>query len=315
MEEAVVTAASQRPGPRLRGTLTALLTPFRGGEIDYEVFGRQIDRQIEAGVDGLVPVGTTGESPTLSMDEHRRVISFVIERVARRIPVVPGTGANSTAEAVELSKFAVDAGADAGLVVVPYYNRPMQHGIVDHYRRVWDESGLPLVVYNIPSRTGTGLTADTYDRLAGIHGVIAVKEASGDLGLASHLLSSHDLVVLAGDDALAVPMMSIGAAGVISVASNILPFEMKAMTNAALKDEWSEARRIHRALFRCFRALFNETNPIPVKCAMHLLGHDSGELRAPLTAAQSNTETTLRGELQALGLLGEDLDLYIDPRD
>ncbi len=307
--------SAKRPEVPLRGTLTALVTPFRAGEVDWEGLERLVDRQLEAGVDGLVPVGTTGESPTLSIEEHERVVAFVVERVARRIPVVPGTGSNSTAEALRLTRSAKEAGADAALVVVPYYNRPTQQGIVQHYRVLWEEAGLPLVVYNIPSRTATGLTAESFDALAGIEGIVGVKESSGDLGLASHLLSSHDLIVLAGDDGLCVPMMSLGAAGVISVASNVLPFEMKALTDAALRDEWAEARRIHRALHRFFKALFRETNPIPVKCALRLLGLDSGEVRLPLLPASSATEEALRGQLQALGLLGEDLDLYMDPRD
>jgi 4-hydroxy-tetrahydrodipicolinate synthase len=188
-------------------------------------------------------------------------------------------------------------------------------GVVEHFRRIWGESELPLCLYNIPSRTGTGITPETYDRLAGIEGVFAVKEASGDLTLASHLLANHDLTVLAGDDALTVPMLAIGAAGVISVASNVVPAEMKMLTDSALMDDWVQARNLHKRLSGLFRALFLETNPIPVKCALRLLGHDSGELRLPLTSASARTEEALRGNLQALGMLGADLDHYIDPRD
>ena len=304
-----------RPGPALRGTLTAMVTPFKGGAVDWDRLEQQIQRQIEAGVDALVPAGTTGESPALTTEEHNRLVAFVCERVDHRVPVVAGVGTNSTAETVELAKAAKDAGADAGLVVVPYYNRPPAQGIVDHFRAVWEGSGLPLCVYNIPSRTGTALAAETYDRLAGIQGVFAVKEASGDLNLASHILANHDLIVLAGDDSLTVPMMAIGGSGVISVASNLAPGEMKVLTDAALMDDWVQARNIHKRLFPLLRSLFLETNPIPLKCAMRLMGQDSGEVRLPLMHAGAKTEEAIRGHLQALGMLGAELDHYIDPRD
>ncbi len=310
-----MSANKSRPGPALRGTLTATVTPFLHGALDLERLGRQIDRQVEAGVEGLVPAGTTGENPTLTLEEHGQVISAVCERVARRIPVVPGVGTNSTAESVLLAKAAKDAGADAGLVVVPYYNRPCGQGLVDHFRRIWDESGLPIVLYNIPSRTGTALTPEIYDRLMGVEGIFAVKESSGDLNLASHLLANHEVNVLAGDDALAVPMMAIGASGVISVAANVIPGEMKLLTDAALTDDWIQARNLHRKLFPLWRALFVETNPIPVKCALRLLGLDSGETRLPLGSPGGRTEEGLRSQLQGLGMLGADLEHYIDPRD
>ncbi len=310
-----MSAETDRPAPPLRGTLTALVTPFKGGQVDEEALVAQVDRQLEAGVDGLVPAGTTGESPTLTHEEHVRVVAVVAERVNKRVPVIAGTGSSSTAEAVALTKASMEAGADAALVVAPYYNRPGPSGIVEHYKRVCGDGGLPVVVYNIPSRTGVSIGPDLYDRLAGVEGVFAVKEASGDLVLASHVAGGSDLILLAGDDALCVPMMAIGAAGVISVASNLVPFEMKAMTDAALRDEWAEARRIHRALFRLFRALFVETNPVPVKYALNLLGYDSGEVRLPLLPPSSPTEDLLRGQLQALGLLGSGLHEYIDPRD
>ncbi len=304
-----------RPGPALRGTLTAMVTPFRGGAVDWDRLEKQIEHQVRSGADALVPAGTTGESPALTAEEQNRLIAFVCERADRRLPVVAGVGTNATAESVELAKSAKEAGADAGLVVVPYYNRPGPQGIVDHFRCIWEESGLPLCAYNIPSRTGTALTPDVYDRLAGIQGVFAVKESSGDLNLASHLLASHDLIVLAGDDSLTVPMMAIGASGVISVAANLAPGEMKVLTDAALMDDWVQARNIHRKLFPLWRTLFLETNPVPVKCAMRLMGQDTGEVRLPLTAAGAKTEEALRAQLQALGMLGAELDHYIDPRD
>jgi 4-hydroxy-tetrahydrodipicolinate synthase len=292
-----------------------MTTPFRSGELDRERLAEQITRQLEAGVDALVPAGTTGESPTLPMEEHEALVASICEFVDKRVPVVPGVGTNSTAETIRLAKAAKAAGADAGLVVVPYYNRPCGDGLVDHFRRTWEETGLPLVVYNVPSRTGTGLTPDDYDRIAGIEGVFAVKEASGNLNLASHLIASHDLIVLAGDDALTVPMMAIGASGVVSVASNLIPAEMKLLTDSALSDDWVQARNLHRRLYPLFRALFLETNPIPVKCALAILGRDTGETRLPLGRATAKTEEALRGQLQALGMLGGDLDQYIDPRD
>jgi 4-hydroxy-tetrahydrodipicolinate synthase len=292
-----------------------MVTPFRGGTLDLERLGKQIDRQVEAGVDGLCPAGTTGENPTLTIEEQESLIAAVCERVARRVPVVAGVGTNSTAETVRLAKAAKAAGADAGLVVVPYYNRPMGQGLVDHFRRIWEESGLPIVVYNVPSRTGTALTPENYDRLAGIEGVFAVKEASGDLNIASHILANHDLTVLAGDDALTVPMMAIGASGVVSVASNLIPGEMKLMTDAALTDDWVQARNLHKRMFPLWRTLFVETNPIPLKCAMRTLGLDSGEVRLPLANATTRTEEAIGSQLQALGMLGGDIEHYIDPRD
>lgn len=304
-----------RPGPALRGTITALVTPFRGEEVDWARLETNIERQIAGGVDGLSPAGTTGEVPTLSPEEHERLLSFVVEKVDRRVPVLAGVGKNSTAGTIRLARIANEAGADAALVVNPYYNRPTLQGVVEHYRAVCEESGLPVCVYNVPSRTGSGLTVEAYDRLAGIPGIFAVKESSGDLNLVSHLIANHDLIVLAGDDAATVPVMAIGGAGVVSVASNVVPAEMKLMTDAALMDDWITARNIHKRLFPLFHALFLETNPIPVKCALRMLDLDSGTLRLPLTTAGSKTEETLRGVLQALGMLGAELDHYIDPRD
>ena len=304
-----------RPGPALRGTLTAMITPFRKGEVDYDRLGAQVDWQIEKGVDALVPAGSTGEASTLSFEEHERVVEFVCERAGKRVPVIPGVGTNSTKESVGLAKAAKKAGADGGLVVVPYYNRPHGAGLVDHFREIWDETGLPICLYNVPSRTGTALTPDAYDALAGVEGIFSVKEASGDLNLASHLIAHHDLTVLAGDDALAIPMMAIGASGVISVASNLIPAEMKMLTDSALMDDWTQARNLHKKLFPLLRALFLETNPIPLKCAMRMVGADSGELRLPLAHATSRTEEALGGQLQALGLVGDDPEEYIDPRD
>lgn len=307
--------STNRPGPALRGTLTALVTPFKGDGVDWDRLGAQVERQIESGVDGLVPAGTTGECPTLSFEEHEKLVAFVVEKANRRVPVVAGVGTNSTAETIRLARAANDAGADAGMVVVPYYNRPTPQGLLEHCKAVWGETGLPICLYNIPSRTGTGITAETYDRLAGVEGIFAVKEASGDLNLASHLAASHDMIVLSGDDSLTVPVMSVGGAGVISVASNVVPGEMKLLTDAALMDDWVQARNLHRRLLPLFRALFLETNPAPVKCALRLLDLDTGRLRLPLVHAGSKTEEALRGVLQSLGMLGADLDHYIDPRD
>ncbi len=305
----------ERPGPALRGTVTALVTPFQDGGVDWKRLEGHIERQIAGGVDALSPAGTTGEVPTLTPEEHERLIAFTVEKVDRRVPVLAGVGKNSTAGTIRLARLANEAGADAALVVVPYYNRPTPQGLVDHFRAVYEESGLPVCVYNVPSRTGVGLTPEIYDQLAGIQGVFAVKEASGDLNLASHLLANHDLTVLAGDDALALPLMAVGGAGVVSVASNVVPAEMKLMIDAALMDDWVQARNIHKRLFPLFRALFLETNPIPVKCALRILDLDSGVVRLPLTAAGSKTEEALRGVLQSLGMLGAELEGYIDPRD
>ncbi|MAT69744.1 MAG: 4-hydroxy-tetrahydrodipicolinate synthase [Planctomycetaceae bacterium] len=286
------------------GLSVALTTPFQGESVDYDRFREQIEFQIAAGTTCLVPVGTTGESPTLNHDDHDRVIEFVCETVAGRVKVMPGTGSNSTAEALRLTKNAEKAGADAALQVAPYYNKPTQQGFYEHFKRIAEESGLPQCVYNIPGRTGKNIEPETIARLAELDNIVMVKEATGSLDQASAILSMTDLLVLSGDDSLTLPLMSIGARGVISVVGNIVPQDMIALINAFNGGDLVEAQRRHHQLFRLCRDMLGlATNPIPVKAAMKMLGRDSGELRLPMTPLEPDQETALRRTLTEYGLL------------
>ena len=267
----------------LNGSFVAIVTPFSGGEVDYDALGRLIDLQIEGGTQGLVPCGTTGESPTLSHDEHDRVIEFTVQRAGGRVPVVAGTGRNSTAEALRLTRHAKSAGADACLVVNPYYNKPTQQGMIDHVGRL-AEANLPIVLYNIPSRTGIELAAETIVRMYNdIEMVVAVKEATGKLDMASAVASACDITILSGDDSLTLPICAVGGSGVISVLANILPGEVRTLCDAIAAGDAAAARRQHLRLFPLFKAMFVETNPIPVKAALAMAGMIQNELRLPMT--------------------------------
>ncbi len=282
----------------------AMVTPFRDGEVDYDLMREQIEFQITAGTNCLCPVGTTGESPTLSHDEHDRVIAFVCETVAGRIKVMPGTGSNSTKEALRLTKCAEKSGADAALQVAPYYNKPTQQGFYEHFKCLAEDSGLPQCLYNIPGRTGKNIEPDTIARLAELENIDLVKEATGSLDQASAILCSTNLTVLSGDDSLTLPLMSIGAKGVISVVGNIVPLDMIALVNAASSGDFAVAQQWHRKLFPLCRDMLGlSTNPIPVKAALKLLGRDTGELRLPMTPLSSAEETLLRKTLVGYGLL------------
>lgn len=294
------------PSAAIAGTLTAMITPFRDGTIDYARLDQQIDRQIAGGVDGLVPCGTTGESPTLSHDEHRRLIEHVVDKVAGRVKVVAGTGSNATAEALELTRHAKGAGADAALVVNPYYNKPTQEGLYRHFAMLADEVGLPIVLYNIPGRTGVALTPATVARLAEHDAVVAIKEATASMDTASEIaaLTAHrDLAILSGDDSLTLPLMAIGGRGVISVLSNLLPDRVTAMVKAGLGGDMNEARRMHLEMFPLFKGMFLETNPIPIKTAMRMAGHDTGELRLPLCEMDTDHAKQLEAILRHGGVL------------
>ena len=236
-------------GEAFAGLSVAMVTPFRNGEVDYDTFREQIEFQIAAGTNCLVPVGTTGESPTLSHDEQDRVIAFVVETVAGRVKVMPGTGSNSTAEALRLTKFAEKVGADAALQVAPYYNKPTQEGFYEHFKRLAEETGLPQCIYNIPGRTGKNIEPETIIRLAELENITMVKEATGSLDQASQIITSTNLTVLSGDDSLTLPLMAIGGRGVISVVGNIVPKDMLALIAAMDKGDLAEAQRWHRKLF------------------------------------------------------------------
>ncbi|MCC7193311.1 MAG: 4-hydroxy-tetrahydrodipicolinate synthase [Phycisphaeraceae bacterium] len=267
------------------GAMTAMTTPFRGGQIDYDLLTTQVRFQIESGIDGLVPMGTTGESPTLSHEEHRQVIEHVVreaKKANRKVPVIAGTGSNSTAEALELTAHAAQVGADGALMVNPYYNKPTQEGLYRHFATIADQVRIPIVLYNIPGRTGITMSPQTVARLNKHSNIVGIKEATGSLDIASEIASLCGITILSGDDSLTLPLMSIGGKGVISVLSNIIPGRVKALTAAALSNRWDEARRLHLELFPLFKGMFIETNPIPIKTAMAMMKKDTGELRLPM---------------------------------
>ena len=291
-------------GEAFAGLSVALVTPLKNGEVDYDALKDQVEFQIVAGTTCLCPVGTTGESPTLSHDEHERVISAVVEAVAGRIKVMPGAGSNSTAEALRLTKWAARAGADAALVVAPYYNKPTQTGFYEHYKALAEQCDIPICVYNIPGRTGKNIEPETIARLAELEQITMVKEATGSLDQASQILATTNLTLLSGDDSLTLPLMAIGGRGVISVVGNLIPQDMLALVTAVDAGHLDEARRMHLKLFPLCRDMLGlSTNPIPIKAAMKLLGRDSGELRMPMTPLTSDEEAKLRKTLTRYGLL------------
>ena len=274
------------------GVYTALVTPFtKEGKVDYGKLGELLEIQIAGGVDGVVPVGTTGESPTLDAEEHMKVIEETVKRAAGRCKVMAGTCANCAEEAVALTKHAAEVGADCTLQVTPYYNKPTQEGLYRHFSMVADTCKLPVVLYNVPGRTGTPIAAETIARLAKNTNIIAVKEAGGSVERVSEILSLCDIAVMCGDDSLTVPMMSVGAKGVISVASNIIPAELKKMTDACAAGDFASALLLHRKYYKLFKTLFIESNPIPVKAAMAILGQIEEVYRLPLCEmAQGNRD-------------------------
>lgn len=265
-----------------QGAMTAMITPFRNGAVDYNRLTEHVEFQIKGGIDALVPMGTTGESPTLSHEEHREVIEHVVKAARGRVPVIAGTGSNATAEALELTAHAASVGAKAALMVNPYYNKPTQEGLYRHFMAVADKVQLPIILYNIPGRTGITMTPQTVARLRKHPHIVAIKEATGSLDIASEIASLCDITILSGDDSLTLPLMSIGGKGVISVLSNIIPDRVKALTTAALAGDYATARRLHVELFPLFKGMFIETNPIPIKTAMAMAGRDTGELRLPM---------------------------------
>lgn len=284
------------------GAMTAMVTPFREGRLDENRLREQIEYQIKGGIDALVPVGTTGESPTVDFKEHARVIELTVEFARGRVPVIAGVGGNATSEAIELHTIAKRAGATAGLSVNPYYNKPSQEGLYHHFMTLADRVDLPIVLYNIPGRTGITMSAQTVARLNEHKNVVAIKEATGLLDLASEIMSLCDITVLSGDDSLTLPVMSIGGKGVISVASNIVPSEIKALTQAALQGNFKKAAVVHHRLFPFIRSLFLDGNPAGIKYAMKLAGLDSGELRLPLWSANEATQKTIEQHMRKLGI-------------
>lgn len=287
----------------LQGVYTALATPFRNGEVDYEALTALLERQIAGKVAGVIPVGTTGESPTLSPKEHIEVIARTVEIVDHRCQVIAGSGANSTAEAIHLTLEAKAAGADASLQVTPYYNKPTQEGIYRHFSVIAEKSQLPVVLYNVPGRTGVPIAVETVARLSRNPLMAAVKEAGGSVDRVSAIKDVCDITVLSGDDSLTLPMMAVGAAGIISVASNIIPGELSEMVALALAGRFTEALAYHRKYYGLFRDLFIESNPIPVKAAMAMRGEIAEEYRLPLCELTPAHRETLAATLKKCGAL------------
>lgn len=293
-----------RKGSQFAGLTVALTTPFQGGDVDEAALRRQVDFQMAAGTDCVSPVGTTGESPTLSHEEHERVIAVVCEQANRRIKVMAGTGSNSTREAIRLTKFAKRAGADGVLMVAPYYNKPMQDGFFRHYAAVAEAVEIPIVLYNIPGRTAKNMEPETICRLAEIPGIVAVKESTGSMDQASQVLAGSNLTVLSGDDSLTLPLLALGGSGVVSVVGNIVPQDVQALLAAWHAGDIAAAQRCHHKLFPLCRDMLGlATNPIPIKAAMELLGRDTGEVRLPMTPLDDAGREKLRGTLRAYGVL------------
>jgi 4-hydroxy-tetrahydrodipicolinate synthase len=287
------------------GVITALVTPLRNDAVDEEALRRLIDEQIAGGVDGLVPVGTTGESPTLTVEEHIRVIEITVQHAKKRVPVIAGTGSNSTRETIELSQAARRMGADGLLLVTPYYNKPGQDHLYRHFKTVIQTVPLPTVVYNVPGRTACDLLPETLQRLCDIPEVVGVKEATGSALRAAQILArtGDRLAVLSGDDATAFPLFALGGKGVISVVSNVAPREFSAMWDAAAAGEWNKARELHYKLLPLSEGLFVEANPVPVKAALSMMGRIADELRPPLYPLADAYRDKLRGQLRDLRLI------------
>ena len=285
--------------------MVALITPFQDGEIDFRTLDELIDFQLENGIDAIVPVGTTGESPTLSHPENKKVIERVVNAVAGKVPVIGGAGSNSTAEAIELTAYSKKVGADATLQVCPYYNKPTQEGLYQHFAAIAEEVDLPIVLYNIPGRCGgKGLAPETVARLAEIENIVAIKEATGSLDQASEIASRCDITIISGDDSLTLPLASVGAKGVISVVANIVPADVKAMTDLILEGDFVSARKWHKKLFVLSKNLLSlSTNPIPIKAAMSMLNMAAEEMRLPMVPMDETKKTALRQTLKDYGLL------------
>lgn len=285
------------------GSIVAVVTPFKDDEIDWEKLGELVEMHIEAGTDAILPCGTTGESPTLSHDEHDTVIERVVRAVKGRCPVIAGTGSNSTAEAIRLTKHAEGAGADGSLQVCPYYNKPTQEGLYQHFRAVAESVGISIVLYNIPGRCGRNIDVDTMARLAKVKNIVAVKEAAGSTDQVAEILAKTDLTVLSGDDSMTLPFMALGGKGVVSVVANIVPKDVKAMVDAFAAGNAEEARKLNARLYPLAKAMFVETNPGPVKAAMEMLGMIESGMRLPMVGPGEAARVKIRKALGDYGLL------------
>ncbi len=287
-----------------KGSMVALVTPFKDGEVDWKTLDALVDYHIASGSDVLVPCGTTGESPTLTHEENDAVTAAIVRRAKGRIPIMAGTGSNSTAEALEMTRNARKNGADGALIVVPYYNRPTQEGLFQHFSTLAREIDFPQVIYNIPGRCGTEISVDTIVRLREAHkNIVAVKHATGSMDGASELRVRSDIEIISGDDSMTLPLMSIGGVGVISVLANIVPKDVKAMTDAALGGDWETARQWHLKMFKLAKGLLTlEVNPIPIKTAMAIKGMLTEELRLPLCRMNPANREKLQAVMKEYGI-------------
>ena len=288
-----------------KGAFTALVTPFSNGQIDTQALRNHVDFQIEKGIDGLVPCGTTGEASTLSHDEHVEVVRITVEHAAGRVPVIAGSGSNSTAEALELTKRVKETGANACLMITPYYNKPTQEGLFQHFSTIAEKVDIPIILYNVPGRTGINMLPDTVARLAAVPNIVGLKDAAADLKQTSFTrqLVPDDFVILSGEDTLVYPLMAVGASGVISVTSNILPGEMAELCRRFLGGDVTGAAELHHRLLPICDAMFVETNPIPVKAALAMMGRIENELRLPMVPISDKGADVVRRTITEFGLL------------
>lgn len=288
-----------------KGSMVALITPFRDGQVDYKTLDALVDFHVQAGTDVLVPAGTTGESPTLTHEENDEVIAAVVRRAKGRVAVLGGTGSNSTAEAIAMTRHARDNGASGSLLVAPYYNKPTQEGLFQHFKAIADAVDFPHVLYNIPGRCGVEINVDTIVRLReACPNIVAVKHATGSMDGASELLVRSDIGIISGDDSMTLPLMAVGGVGVISVLANIVPKDVKALTDAALNGNWDTARKWHLKMFKLAKGLLSlETNPIPIKTAMAMMGMCTEEFRLPLCRMQPGNREKLEAALKEYGVL------------
>ncbi len=296
---------------KLEGTIVAMVTPYtENDEIDEEGIRENINYLIEKGVNGILAAGTTGESATVSHDEHRKLVDILIDEVNGRVTTIAGAGSNSSKEALGLVKHAEDTGADAALVITPYYNKPQPHGLYEHYKLLTDSTNIPIVVYNVPSRTGTDIDVDTIGKVAQLDNIVAIKEASPELDKVSQIIKKIDeigktdkFVVLSGNDDLTLPMVAMGAKGVISVVGNVDPARMSQMVNYALEGDFEAAAKMHYVLYDLMKVLFIETNPVPAKTALNMMGRPSGNVRMPLAPLKEESKAKLKEVLEQLDLI------------
>jgi len=289
-----------------KGAIVAIVTPIKNDRIDYPAYEKLIEFQIKNKTKGIVTAGCTGEPATLTYEEHKDLIKFTVENVNKRIPVIAGTGSNNTREAIELTEYAEKVGADGALLITPYYNKPTQKGLYLHYKEIAKSVSIPLILYNVPSRTGISIAPETVAELSEIKNIVGIKEASGSLDQVSKILTlvkREDFVVLSGDESLTLPIMAVGGKGVISVASNIVPFEVSQMVEYALNGDFENAKKIHLKLFPIFKILFIETNPIPVKMCLSLMGMINPEWRLPLCGPGEDSIEKIKKTIKEFGLI------------